>query len=101
MVGFTLRITQHLSILTAVDWANNINFPPKSPVVPGFDPIIGQTTNLAPRVLSGTNPSDQNATLSLSEQWVVTRGGEYFFSPSIPALKETFALKGTKEAELS
>lgn len=59
---------------------------------PGFDPIIGQTSNLAPRALSGTNPKEPDKGLDLSQQWVVTKGGEYFFSPSIPALKQTFAL---------
>ena len=39
----------------------------------------------------GTNPSSQSTSLTLPT-WVVPKGGEYFFSPSIPALKETFAL---------
>lgn len=53
---------------------------------------IGQTNDGGVRTLSGTNPNNQTANLNLLKQWVVPKGGEYFFSPSIPALKETFAL---------
>ncbi|MCJ1437601.1 hypothetical protein MMC27_006988 [Xylographa pallens] len=81
-------------------WANNSAFPPfKAPVTPGWDPIIGQIgpekgVSVEPtvRVMSGTNPSSQATNLNLSAQWVVPKGGEYFFSPSISALKNTFAL---------
>jgi hypothetical protein len=59
---------------------------------PGFDAIIGQTNEGGVREMTGTNPGDPNATLNLTEHWVKTRGGEYFFSPSIRALKDTFAL---------
>ncbi|KAI0353796.1 Dyp-type peroxidase [Trametes cingulata] len=80
-------------------WANNVNFPPKqpvppstAPVVPGFDPIIGQASDITSRTLIGTDPGNQGNSLSLPTQWVVPKGGEYFFSPSIPALRTTFAL---------
>lgn len=76
-------------------WANNPGFPPQKPVQPGFDPIIGQLGQTDPKQfqLSGTNPKSQNTELLLPTQWVVPKGGEYFFTPSIPALKGTFALK--------
>ena len=45
--------------------------------------------------MSGTNPNSQATELPLPE-WVIPKGGEYFFSPSIPALKETFALAKPK-----
>jgi Dyp-type peroxidase family len=77
-------------------WANNDAFPPGKPVkLPGFDPIIGQASNPSSRTLSGTDPSSQSTELALPAQWVVPKGGEYFFSPSIPALKATFALAGS------
>ncbi|EJF56508.1 Dyp-type peroxidase [Dichomitus squalens LYAD-421 SS1] len=72
-------------------WADNTGFPIKKPVTPGFDAIIGQNGN-GPRSLSGANPKNQSATLALPANWVVPKGGEYFFSPSIPALRSTFAL---------
>ncbi|KAL9100162.1 MAG: hypothetical protein Q9163_004427 [Psora crenata] len=77
-------------------WANEINFPIQKPVTPGFDPIIGQAADPTSRTMSGTNPSSQSSTLALPTQWIVTKGGEYFFSPSIPALKDTFAEDGSQ-----
>nr|UQK85143.1 dye decolorizing peroxidase [uncultured fungus] len=78
-------------------WANNVKFPPKANIAnpvptPGFDPIIGQASNDGVRTLVGTDPSIQGASLSLPVQWVVPKGGEYFFVASIPALKTKFAL---------
>lgn len=68
------------------NWANNPNFPfgEKTPEVPGLDPIIGQ----GDRKLSGTDPNNPATELSVPE-FVLPRGGEYFFSPSLKALKET------------
>ena len=78
-----------LRLLTSITgWANNPAFPFKEPKVPGFDPIIGQGGK---RAMSGTDPKNQDNNLDLPREWVVSRGGEYFFSPSIPALKGKFA----------
>ena len=71
-------------------WADNTKFPPKNGVVSGFDPIIGQAAGVA-RSMIGTNPKGQSASIDLPT-WVVPRGGEYLFSPSLPALEKTFAL---------
>jgi Dyp-type peroxidase family len=62
-------------------WANNLNFPPKPN--PGIDPIIGQGT----RTMTGANPENVTASLDLVREWVISKGGEYFFAPSITALR--------------
>ena len=76
------------------DWANNANFAFGKPQQPGIDAIIGQvvsgTDNIGLRSLTGTNPADATASLSLGTvEWVVPKGGEYFFVPTISALKNT------------
>jgi len=71
-----------------IGWANNPKFPPNKPADPGFDPLIGVGAN---REIIGTNSHDPTKQLSLPQDWVVSRGGEYFFSPSIAALKSKFA----------
>ncbi|KIJ46849.1 hypothetical protein M422DRAFT_226547 [Sphaerobolus stellatus SS14] len=68
-------------------WANNPNFPNATN---GFDPIIGQAGN-NPRTTSGTDPNNLTGQLNLPQLFVVPKGGEYFVSPSISALKTTFA----------
>ncbi|KAL1877526.1 dye-decolorizing heme-containing peroxidase [Diaporthe australafricana] len=85
-------------------WANNVTFPPGAPAnqVPGFDPLIGQVDNTihneGDRSMTGGNPQNVAATLDLGFQvWVVPKGGEYFFSPSISVLRDTFAKKGSDE----
>ena len=85
------RDLRALTISTA--WANDPTFPPKNNITSGFDPLIGQAGGNGPRSMIGTNPQSQSTSLPLPTEWVVPRGGEYFFSPSIPALKETFAAK--------
>ncbi|KAJ0109679.1 dyp-type peroxidase family protein [Diaporthe amygdali] len=79
-------------------WANATNFPPDAPPnqLPGFDPLIGQVDNTVhnegQRSMTGSNPQNVAATLDLGFQvWVVPKGGEYFFSPSISVLRDTFA----------
>ena len=82
-------------------WANNSKFPPGKdkltpPVpTPGMDAIIGQlpqspTTPLPVRELVGSNPAAQTKVLTLHQEWVISKGGEYFFSPSISALRDVF-----------
>jgi len=73
-------------------WANNTGFPPKAATSNiGFDPIIGQAAG-ADRALTGFDPKNQSASLDLGiQQFVVPRGGEYFFSPSIDALTNVIA----------
>ncbi|KAF8518402.1 fungal peroxidase [Hysterangium stoloniferum] len=72
-------------------WANNPDFIfGKTDSTPGFDPIIGQNAGQA-RFVSGLNPQDANQDITLVNDFVQSRGGEYFFSPSISALKTTFS----------
>ncbi|KAI0636148.1 peroxidase TAP [Trametes polyzona] len=71
-------------------WANNPSFPPKN-VTPGFDAIIGQTNDSSTRTINGMDPKNPSGSLSLPVEWVVPKGGEYFFVPSIPALRTKFA----------
>ncbi|KDQ59140.1 hypothetical protein JAAARDRAFT_57097 [Jaapia argillacea MUCL 33604] len=78
------------------NWANNPAFPPPPPnppkaIQPGFDPIIGQAAGAAARTMSGDQPGSQASQLSLPIEFVISRGGEYFFTPSISALRNTLA----------
>lgn len=74
---------------------NNPGFPPnRDNIVAGFDPLIGVSLDpTVPRTLVGSDPKALAESLPLTADWVISRGGEYFFSPSISALKDTFAQK--------
>lgn len=78
-----------------------MNFPVNKDQQPGFDPLIGQVVdsdNVGDRTMTGADPSNTAASLDLGIQtWVVPKGGEYFFSPSIPVLRDVFAEKDTDE----
>ena len=66
-------------------WANNTTFRFQGA---GVDAVMGQT-NTAPTVgMKGLFPQDANRELQLPgiNRFVVPRGGEYFFSPSISTL---------------
>ncbi|KNZ82347.1 Peroxidase 1 [Termitomyces sp. J132] len=70
-------------------WANAASFPPQASqagVSAGLDPIIGQGN----RTMVGTDPNTPTANLSFPD-FVIPRGGEFFFSPSIQGLKEMSA----------
>ncbi|CAE6479622.1 hypothetical protein ACGC1H_002442 [Rhizoctonia solani] len=72
-------------------WANTDEFPPNRGVKAGLDPIVGQKNGQSRETL-GTSAGFQ---LTLPRDFVVSRGGEYFFSPSIKALKTKFAGVGS------
>lgn len=56
----------------------------------GIEGLIGQAGGGQPKETFGLDP--QNATRGLtSPEFVKPQGGEYFFSPSISALKNTIA----------
>ncbi|KAF2736410.1 Dyp-type peroxidase [Polyplosphaeria fusca] len=73
-------------------WANNEKFPVEKPFLSGFDPIIGQKVDQSPpREMIGANGDNVSSPMKLEAQWVNSKGGEYFFSPSIPTLKNVIA----------
>ncbi|RYP13153.1 hypothetical protein DL765_007028 [Monosporascus sp. GIB2] len=85
-------------------WANPTTFPPGKTQQPGQDPLIGQivdSDNQGARSMTGANPDDTGSTLDLGfQKWVVAKGGEYFFSPSMPVLRDVFSAGCTTHGEL-
>jgi len=73
-------------------WANNRHFPQFNN---GFDPIIGETPNGQRGDMTGAFANDTSKPLNLLAQWVNSKGGEYFFSPSIATLRDVFATKSS------
>lgn len=74
------------------NWANKANFVPgKSDPTPGVDPIIGALSG-AQRPVSGLDPTDSNRDITLVTDFVQSRGGEYFFSPSLSAIAGKLAV---------
>nr|UPX44784.1 dye-decolorizing heme-containing peroxidase [Penicillium camemberti] len=74
-------------------WASNHHFPDRKDMFvgadgPGIDPIVGQRlSHHPPRSIGlpdGNNPTEARMEL---DSWVIQKGGEYFFTPSIEALK--------------
>ncbi|KAJ7112816.1 fungal peroxidase [Mycena crocata] len=69
-------------------WAGNPDFVHKGE---GFDPIIGANQG-NPRPVTGLDPKNLNATTTLVTDFIVSRGGEYFFSPSLSAIANTLTV---------
>ncbi|KAF7315332.1 Dye-decolorizing peroxidase [Mycena indigotica] len=79
-------------------WINNVGFPfgKVDPTV-GVDPIIG-TLSGGPKNISGLDPAvfylnqtDVAHDVVIPQDYVVSRGGEYFFSPSLSGLSHIAA----------
>ncbi|KAJ7917362.1 fungal peroxidase [Mycena leptocephala] len=68
-------------------WADSISFVHAGV---GFDPIIG-ANNGSSRSVTGLDPTNLNGTTTLVTDFVVSRGGEYFFSPSLSAIANTLS----------
>lgn len=81
------------SFLEMQKWSNNAAFPKGGT---GMDPIIGQKrngevvtfTNSLKDSMTGTKQTKENAQQVSFRQFVTLRGGEYFFAPSISALRD-------------
>ncbi|WPH01055.1 Hypothetical protein R9X50_00389000 [Acrodontium crateriforme] len=71
-------------------WANNAGFIGNGA---GLDAIVGQDNNNKTVDMAGLFPQDASRTFAFSgiNRFVIPRGGEYFFTPSITALKGTLA----------
>lgn len=64
-------------------WVNNPGFPRSGD---GYDPVISQRdTNR-----TFTFPGGREEHIQIMQRWVTTTGGEYFFQPSIDALRQLF-----------
>lgn len=72
-------------------WANAINFAPGKNPVPGFDLIFGQNAG-ATRWMSGADIDNPTWKLKMLFDHVISRGGEYFFSPSISAIRDVISV---------
>jgi len=72
-----------------IDWANNVNFPKEKDMEIGFDPLIGQANGMSRATLRRKDGSS----LTLPRDFIIARGGEYFFTPSIRALQTVFVGK--------
>ncbi|KIJ50747.1 hypothetical protein M422DRAFT_27288 [Sphaerobolus stellatus SS14] len=67
-------------------WANNVGFFfNKNQTQPGWDPIIG-ANNGQERWALGLDPNHFDRNITLNNDFIVSRGGEYFSSPSLSAL---------------
>ncbi|KAG8825506.1 hypothetical protein FRC19_011298 [Serendipita sp. 401] len=72
-------------------WANSVNFAPGKTPQPGYDLIFGQN-NGGPRWMSGADISNPNWILNMFTEFVISRGGEYFYSPSISAIRDVISV---------
>jgi len=72
-------------------WANEPKFIFGKGIEPGFDPIIGAKGG-AVRDVVGLNVLSPDKRTPLPNDFVVPKGGEYFLSPSLHALRTKFGL---------
>ncbi|KAF7335654.1 DyP-type peroxidase [Mycena venus] len=86
-VAYQSNITAGFQFLQH-SWANNQKFVHSGV---GFDPIIGANAG-AQRPVNGLDPTNTTRNFTLTIDFVVSRGGEYFFSPSISAIANTLSV---------
>ncbi|KAK0211981.1 Dyp peroxidase [Armillaria fumosa] len=90
-VAYQSNIAQGFHFLQQV-WINNANFLRPGT---GVDPVVGSAgsnPSSRNRTITGLDPEDPGRAMTLQNDFVVPRGGEYFFSPSISALLNTIAI---------
>ncbi|KAJ7054412.1 fungal peroxidase [Mycena amicta] len=80
-VAYQSSISNGFSFLQQA-WVDNTGFVHANT---GFDPIIGANGG-NPRTVGGLDPTNPSAQMTLVTDFVVSQGGEYFFSPSISAI---------------
>ncbi|KNZ72538.1 Peroxidase 2 [Termitomyces sp. J132] len=69
--------------------SNNTVFPPRKNTAPGMDPIIGETNKDGQNCwMTGADPNNEGRMIIFQTPFVVPRGGEYFFVPSISTLRD-------------
>ncbi|THU94011.1 Dyp-type peroxidase [Dendrothele bispora CBS 962.96] len=97
-VAYQANITSGFKFIQQ-SWVDNEQFPSIVPNITanttGVDPIIGRDATKrtdAPRVITGTDPLNTNRSFTLDSEFVISRGGEYFFSPPISALSGRLAV---------
>ncbi|KAG8857986.1 hypothetical protein FRB96_005477 [Tulasnella sp. 330] len=89
-VSYQSSIADGFQFLQTV-WANQPTFAPSHTPEPGWDPIIGQA-GTGTRFMNGYDIQDTSLNLPLQQEFVVSRGGEYFFSPSISAIRDVLSV---------
>ena len=73
-------------------WYNDPAFPPGKPIEPGWDPVFGQTgSDDKHRYMSGADPANPRQKTTFLDPFIDTRGGGYFFAPSLKTLREHIA----------
>ena len=98
-----LVTTKRPSNIIIAGWASNHHFPSRKHKFvgergPGIDAIVGQRLDHHPPrsigLPDGKDPTEYHMEL---DSWVVHKGGEYFFSPSIDAMKTYLTAPGDYE----
>ncbi|KAJ7624892.1 fungal peroxidase [Roridomyces roridus] len=70
-------------------WMNNPNFFVKNNT--GFDPVVGANHGAARWTEGNLDPINPTRNFTLVNDFVISRGGEYFFSPPLSAIATTLS----------
>ncbi|KAH7103753.1 DyP-type peroxidase [Auriculariales sp. MPI-PUGE-AT-0066] len=89
-VSYQSRIADGFQFLQH-NWLNNPGFIFGKNVDPGHEPLVGANQN-STRFITGADINNPTALLNITQDFIVSRGGEYFFSPSISAIRNTISV---------